>query len=204
MKTIDTLGTILTYNFGIIILFFTWFLVEHTGLQPRSSRRRVRPQLTHQRSSSAPGGPATDTCKLALDRSALALSLVRTTTRSSTPSAVAGTSSSFRSCRRTWRSPSSASAWRSSPTQARLRDEGASGGPRRRPPYPLLTRSLLPPYPLRCGAAGGGRAGCAGVGWAGLGRTHVGTMYPGEQSGLGVGPWGPGAGLAMACALSVI
>ena len=27
MKTIDTLGTILTYNFGIIILFFTWFLV---------------------------------------------------------------------------------------------------------------------------------------------------------------------------------
>jgi len=27
MKTIDTLGTILTFNFGIICLFFTWFLV---------------------------------------------------------------------------------------------------------------------------------------------------------------------------------
>ena len=28
MKTIDTLGTILTFNFGIICLFFTWFLVR--------------------------------------------------------------------------------------------------------------------------------------------------------------------------------
>ena len=168
MKTIDTLGTILTYNFGIIILFFTWFLVEHTGLQPRSSRRRVRPQLTHQRSSSAPGGPATDTCKLALDRSALALSLVRRTTRSSTPSAVAGTSSSFRSCRRTWRSPSSASAWRSSPTQARLRDEGASGGPRRRPPYPCLPAPyslLTPSVAARRAAVGRDALGWAGLGW---------------------------------------
>lgn len=56
MKTIDTLGTVLTYNFGIIILFFTWFLVDHTGLQPRSSRSRVRPQPTHH--SAAPAHQA--------------------------------------------------------------------------------------------------------------------------------------------------
>ena len=46
MKTIDTLGTILTFNFGIICLFFTWFLVCHTGLEPRASRLRARPQPT--------------------------------------------------------------------------------------------------------------------------------------------------------------
>ena len=37
MKTIDTLGTILTYNFGIIILFFTWFLVEPQGSNPEAA-----------------------------------------------------------------------------------------------------------------------------------------------------------------------
>ena len=46
MKTIDTLGTILTFNFGIICLFFTWFLVCHTGLEPRTSRLGARPQPT--------------------------------------------------------------------------------------------------------------------------------------------------------------
>ena len=168
MKTIDTLGTILTYNFGIIILFFTWFLVARRAPTPKQQTPRATTAHTPQRSSSAPGGPATDTCKLALDRSAWALSLVRTTTRSSTHSAGAGTSSSFRSCRRTWRSPSSASAWRSSPTQARLRDEGASGGPRRRPPYPCLPAPyslLTPSVAARRAAVGRGALGWAGLGW---------------------------------------
>ena len=56
MKTIDTLGTILTFNFGIICLFFTWFLVCHTGPEPRELPADLaRPQTTR---SSAPVHPS--------------------------------------------------------------------------------------------------------------------------------------------------